>query len=397
MNSSIFNSELITELLPNAIQKSLDDYSHLGILNTDLIVAPFFMVALAVVLMVYIKKKRWHFRLPVYLFLCIVIGRLLLWNNPVAWYVYYKTLDWKDVGSRQVTVMADQVSRYFSPSDKLKYLAVGSSQTGAVYSKYAKKNEHLYKVQFSGMGPVEYFLHRGMVDRLEPEYVLLYLSEFDLGRKPNYSTFRYAPFQGTELYNYGNLILSYDDSDSAYTALKEIVLGNIFSEYRFSFIYKGYLKKLLDYNNAFASARNSERTDTDNELKPNQARSLNHLSSEYIGLSLAAIKYFLRYCHEYNTKVIIVEGQYHPDAYSENNNKLNEISTAGLRKISQEHANTFFIPKEALPPLSVDDYRDIYHVSDKRGEQHATNILTYIKNNIEVDSTPASYTVSEEN
>ena len=57
MNSSIFNSELITELLPNAIQKSLDDYSHLGILNTDLIVAPFFMVALAVVLMVYIKKK----------------------------------------------------------------------------------------------------------------------------------------------------------------------------------------------------------------------------------------------------------------------------------------------------------------------------------------------------
>lgn len=368
--------------MPAFMQKSLSGYSHLGRLDLVAALAPLLILLLLLGISLWIRKRQWRHRLPAYAILGIVAGRILLWGNPGSWYVYYTTLGHEDIGFRQGTVMADRVSRYFEPSSSLKYLAIGSSQTGAVYSRYAKENEALYKVQFSGMGPVEYYLYRDIVDWLEPEYVLLYLSEFDLARPLNYDTFRYVPQQGFSLLDYRQMILSYDKSEAAGNAIKEIVLGNFSPEYRYSFIYKGYLKKALGYNSVYSANIEPATPSREAEIEANQARGLRKLSEDHIPLSLAGLDRFIDYCNERGTKVVIVEGQYKPNALTPKNRRLRALSKARLVDLAKRYPRAFYLPSDRLPVLQETDYSDYNHVFLDVGKQYAGQIIRYIEENL---------------
>src|SRR5690625_3549053 len=54
----------------------------------------------------------------------ILIVRIVLFQNPLAWYVYHHTLNPEVIGWRQSSVLYDEFAQY-KKHDKVAYLAVG--------------------------------------------------------------------------------------------------------------------------------------------------------------------------------------------------------------------------------------------------------------------------------
>jgi hypothetical protein len=380
MSLSTSSSEGLIGVMPEAVRRVLQSASHLGALNIDAVLTSLAIFVMAVVVACAAWKLRYRWRLPVYVLCGLCAMHIVLWKNPLSWLIYYKTLDQEEIGFRQVTVIASQLLEYLAPAnDEVKYLAIGSSQTGAVFGEYARREKDLYKVQFAGMGPFEYILHRDLIERIRPQYVLLYLSEFDLARPINYDALRYAPWQGTHLNSFRKLVTRHDPSDEALQGLKDMAVAQVVPSYKFSFVYKGYLTKLR------GPEPRSQPSDSDAQAQrlANQARGIAGLQARHVPGSIAALEQFVRYCDKIGVKVVVVQGQFHPGRVSEHTSSLRQIAIAELAKLTRSHANARFLSLAALPALSESDYRDHYHVSDASGLRLATSIVEYIRKNLD--------------
>ena len=98
----------------------------------------------------YLAKFRPKWKNFVYLPLLFLTIRVLFLQNPLSW-SFYRRLTVDDVGWRQKDEIHSKFEHYLSPKP-VEYLAVGSSQTGAVYEPYAKQHDHLRVLSFAGMG-----------------------------------------------------------------------------------------------------------------------------------------------------------------------------------------------------------------------------------------------------
>ncbi len=357
-------------ILPSQIEQAFEKYKYLGDLDIVGVIIPFAL--LLVILLACHLSSRYKVKSRVFIYaLSGYIGlQVLLFNNAIAWVAYAKLLSSEHVGFRQSNMITYEVRSYFKK--KPKYLAFGSSQTGAVYSNISKSNPDLYKIELAGLGPVEYFLYRETVSAFQPEYILLYLSDFDFGRKPQYSTFRYAPWQGLELVQYKKLF-ELTNAPEVDEGIRELILGNLFSEYKYSFIFKGFIKKYIGRHELNADSKSREIALEDVQL---ESLKLN-LSSDYLELNMSALDMFLEYCKDNNVDVIIAEGQYHPGAYSEENIKLSALVRNKLVKATMQKPWVSYIPRERLPILDKSDYLDAYHVTPAAGERISSYILDY--------------------
>lgn len=310
-------------------------------------------------------------------FLVILLVRLILFDNMASWGCYFKILSPADIGWRQKDVIIHEVKRSFKwPAQEIKYLAVGSSQTGAVYKRYADKNSDFRTFVLAGLGPMDMYLYRDYIARYSPEYILLYLSEFDIAREPDLNLAKIAPYQKQALIQLFPDLRAIARKYNKGMALQEMIVGEFLPEYKYSFIFKGMTYKLFQ-----KKAPLYERGDKEPEgiLQRHLWNLQTNLDEGAIPLNMKFLKRFLSFCEKNDFKVVIVEGQYNPLGYYERNLELNEYVREEVISVVKSYKNVQFLPRTSLPSLAPEDYEDAYHIKASKSEDMARNIIKLVQ------------------
>ena len=369
---SNFKSILVQYLpgLADDVERAL----ALGTPNVSGLVGTFLLGTLSVTAFYIATKRRWHWRFPIQLIAVLMLLRVMFFMNPLAWYAYFKLYSWEDVGFRERDVIAYNIDRFFIPRHE-KYLAIGSSQVGAVFGDYADNHADFRAVQFAGITPVEYMLYRDVVDRHHPEYVILYLSEFDMGRMPTYPVLKYAPFQGEYLADFGKELLAYNERVKAFNAFKEMFAANLFPEFKHNYIFKGGLKRFL--HDPVSASAEAPAHDSDS-LKRHISGLSKKLSSQPLAPNYTAITRYIDYCLSQGAKVVVVEGQYHPAAQNERLLKLRRQVQHYFSALDASDPNIYYFAVKDSDRLSGESFGDAYHVKGLVGLQLSKQVVDEI-------------------
>lgn len=363
----------------NLLDKIQQASSHLGILDFGRIALDGSVILIFLSALFWVYKSGIKYKPIIATLLLFLLVRQLILANPAAWFAYYKTLSWEDIGFRQVDTITYKLRRYFKPENKIEYLAIGSSQTGALFRHQAKQDNSFYKVELAGMNPIEYDFYKEEVERLQPDIVLLQLSIFDLGRKPNYSTIIYAPENFTGAFEQIFHMVEQDDSKEATKAAKDYLIGHFFPEYKYSYIFKGLKNKFITTQNVKSSGRLVFKNKTREEKTADQTDALKkEFSLDYKDLYLSYLRRFLSFCNERGVKVVIAQGQYHPNAYTEKNKRFDAIIQSSLIKLTQSHSNSIYFSRSEIYELSKDEFVDGYHASQPGAKIYTQKLLEKI-------------------
>lgn len=338
------------------------------ILQLDFTFLIYIFAELLVLAGLYWWSRRWHQRWQtvVNLGIIILLIRILLFQNPLAWYVYNQTLDPEVIGWRQSSVLYDQFTQY-KDHDDVKYLAVGSSQTGALYRFSEDSLSNFAVKSLAGLGPVDFYMYRHEIQNYHPQKILLYLSDFDMGRSPSLQSVKLSPDQGV-YFPASYMALENHFSGKQFTrTMKEMLVGELFPEYKYSYVFKGYIHQLFNKNQAFpsAAARMSEE-----ERKQYQFKQLRTaIKKENIDINMYYLNKFITFFKKRGVTVTILEGQYNPDAYSDKNLAVKRAVREEFKNLDQKYSNVNFLPKSKLVWFESKDFTDAYHVDRQAGKK----------------------------
>lgn len=327
----------------------------------------------------YLNKTRSRWRKWLNPILVVILIRLIFFYNIGSWAFYYTVLDASDVGFRQIAAINYKIKRFLVfPEEETKYLAVGSSQTGAVYGRYSKKAKNFMTFYMPGMGAPDMYLYRNEIADLKPEHILLYLCEFDLARQVDLNLAKISPDQGFHLFFLYKDLKKIAEKYDSEQALKELLVGEVLIEYKYAYIFKGLTNKAFTVfkkkkkNSAEDNNPLKLNTDLQDHIKGLKAK----LNQDDIALNIEFLKRFLSFCRQRNIKVTIIEGQYHPEAYDSHTLGLNRIVKKELASVSQQYSNVTFIPREDLIIFTADDYVDAYHVTGPNRDLFLEDVLS---------------------
>ncbi len=173
------------------VDKVLNALGEVGIYYQQLYVIWSVLALMAVSLLIVFRKqrKRLWWRAGV-LILLVLMARWAMFENPVAWRAYRKLLNVNQLGFRHDAEVDIRIRRFWTTpqgrpdSPSVPFLAVGSSQTGAlfktVYSLGPDVSEQIEFFSMAGMGPLDILLYKDDIFNYGPNNIILYLSEATL-------------------------------------------------------------------------------------------------------------------------------------------------------------------------------------------------------------------------
>ena len=316
------------------------------------------------------------------LFLLAVILSIetLVFRNPAFFYVTSRCLDVKHIGWRPARALVKEVRRFKKPSSPTPLLAVGSSQTGAIYGPYAARHPHLAVFTLSGMGPLDLLLYKDLIGNERPRKIIVTLSDFDIGRKPSLTGAKFAPPQTPRMLAH-IVTLLLPAPDIAWSEIQDFIAANTISAYRYQYIFKGILNRLSHRNAAFPE---SSVTSISNRVHlPVQLASLSELDERWFDLNLVLLDEFFAWSYKNKLELAVVEGHYHPRALSQNQH-LHEKASAALSDLCARYPNARYVRMAQLHTPSEDDYRDAYHLLPEPGYELSAQVVSLLDRNADL-------------
>jgi hypothetical protein len=312
--------------------------------------------------------KEERFRKVLIVFLLMFLTRFIFLENPFAWEIYKKLLTQQDIGYREFDIITAQVDRFrssLSPKPT-EFLAVGSSQVGAIFYQWGGPPIDLKIYSIAGMKPIDYLLYRDELQKYRPRNILLYLSEFDIAVTPQIEAVLLGPQQGVNSIGIWEKIIKCGLWNEYKNMLIYCAFAEMLPEYKYSFIFRGIVKKLWGSEPSKANVKLPTLPTDPSEINPELLKSTELLNQVFqdagIQFNIECLKEFVVFCAAKNIQVIIVEGQYNPLAYTPKamsyNTKVKEM-LCGLQK---EYKNVRFIPRTLCYQFNFREYRDISHV-----------------------------------
>jgi hypothetical protein len=307
--------------------------------------------------------------------LIVVTARFLLFATPLSWFTYYTTIGTDFIDSRERDIVAAKVKTFLAPAPGQQFLAVGSSQTRAIYTQYSKKNPILGYYVLAGMQPLDYVSQYGEILKSRPKTILLYISEFDLGRPLDLSTSRLSDLQFREWPAMFKLIAQAAGTKAAWNTMAGIAVADLFPENKYSFIFADYLKQLR----ARLAGRAPGGPTIDQQTR-RQIATLEQLSGATVPAQLLFLEEFLRLTERDGVPVVLVEGQYNPRAYTARNAVLNrDVLGPALDQMQERFSNLAVVRRASVPAFAVGDYLDGYHVKPDAGDRFAAELLDLLR------------------
>ena len=162
-------------------------------------------------------------------------------------------------------------------------------------------------------------------------------------------------------------------------ALKEMIVNEFFPEYKYSFIFRGFSEKWMGKNVALhTQSLFAALSPSTEQVRQDIQSMLDSMDERWIRYNKYFLTQFLSYCRSQSMKIIIVEGQYNPLAYTEKSRHLNRMVNNELQSIAQEFDNVTFLPRLAITEFTQDDYSDVTHVTRKPAYRFVENLIQSI-------------------
>jgi len=333
------------------------------------------------------KKTSLAWRLG-FILACILALETLVFRNPAFFRVAAQHLDVEDIGWRQARALIKETPRFKRPCPT-PLLAVGSSQTGAIYIPYAAADPNLVIFTLSGMGPLDLVLYEDLIRRHAPGTIILTLSDFDIGREPSLAGAKLAPPQPPQkLAHICALLLR--TREIPWSDVQDFVAANLLSAYRYQYIFKGYLNKWSGRNRAFPES--DVTAITDEQYLAAHLESLTELDDRWFGVNLSLLDEFLAWAHANRMAIMVTGGHYHPRALAQNRD-LHEQALEALATLCAKYDNVTYVRSEQLYAFSEADYRDGYHLRSEAGLALARRVIESIPPARPVEPVPSHATV----
>jgi hypothetical protein len=308
--------------------------------------------------------------------------RVLLFGNPWAWSVYEANLRARHVGWRQMSVIREELRAHLRPPRGVRFLAVGSSQTDALYDRIAREREDLRVFGLAGLFPLDFVLYQDRIAEYRPEVVLLYLSEFDLARVHDAERAVLAPPQGLRLVRLARTIVALPGGERYRRVLAEMAVGQVFPEYRFGFVFRGLFRRVQGGDRVEARAAPGEGPveRVSREVFEREIANLRTgMSEAQVEFNLPFLREFLEACGRWGSRVVIVEGRVSPDVPDAAMRTLNERVARELRGLDLRYDHVVFIPRAEQPPIEDGDWVDASHVTREAGREWAARMLASLE------------------
>ena len=336
-------------------------------------------ILLITVLLWMIHQYRPHWKNFANFFLFILLIRVLLFGEYFSWGFYGEHLGTDDVGWRQKSVLDFEYKKFFKNTQKINYFAVGSSQTLALYTHYAKEHQELSVMHLSSMTTLDLFLYKKFIAARKPDHILLYLSEFDMTKPPELNASKLAPAQGIGLLPILPMLYEISKETHSEIALNEMITGEFFPEYKYAFIFRGFTEKIMRKNASLHLASLLDALHPDAEgVRKNIEDMSRRMDKRWIKYNDYFLTKFLSYCKDHSIKVIIVEGQYNPLAYTEKNLSLNQVTRLDLESLAKKYDNVVFLPRSSVTQFIENDYSDVTHVKTEPAYHFVESLIRKI-------------------
>jgi hypothetical protein len=317
--------------------------------------------------------------------IAIGIIRVLLFESPAAWNSYLNAIPPDTLSFLTARQKAAELrNRQLIPA-KLDFLIVGSSAmkyalTGV--KKWRPRTEFIYAY---GMRAMEAAFCRREVKSFNPSLIILYLTEYELGNitweDAKYQSFySFADLEFPVLYARLGKVMGLDRLTGYF--LRSLT-GFIFPEYRYSFIFRALINKLL--GRPFRARFSELPPDRVLELKiQDQLGSMKKILrspswSAQMDINLLFLNDFLRFCRGEGIRVVLLQGRLHPRLETERTETLRLVATPRLEALAAAYANARFIPDSEFPPLVPDDFRDLMHLTEAACDRYSRSVLEYLR------------------
>ncbi len=157
----------------------------------------------------------------------------------------------------------------------------------------------------------------------------------------------------------------------------ETFIARLLPEYKYGFVFRGLVNKLIGYNNAF---NKKDVRIADKARFKKQMNGLNSLNKDNIELNMVLFEDLILFCAKENIPVIILEGQYIPLAYTKKNLELNLIVIKKINELANKYGHVRFIPRSELYQFQVEDYRnnDATHVTKESAIRYTKSFFLYL-------------------
>jgi hypothetical protein len=156
----------------------------------------------------------------------------------------------------------------------------------------------------------------------------------------------------------------------------ELAFARFLPEYKFSFLFRDMADRLL---NKYSLLKMVSPFDvSDSVYLRMHLKSLRYLSAQYISFNNTYLQKAIRYLNNRNIRVVIVEGQYNPMAFSPENRELNRKIKALLRQTASENPLNVFIPREQQIPVTLEDFTDGYHLKGLSGLRFSEFVISRV-------------------
>jgi hypothetical protein len=378
LNSSIFSFDG-TAMLQELIISTFNAFTLPG---TLLLV---FLAAAAVITHTRVSPAAGRL---IFLLVLIAAGRTAVFDNPVLWTHFERRLNAGLIGWRQYDLLVIKRDSFLEEDAAPKFLAVGSSQTGAIYSSYSNSSEQLEVYAVAAMMPLDFLLHSSEILKKRPQWVMLYLSEFDLAKGLTASALEIAPDLGREIIREFPAIARAGKEEGIHAVLLQLLLGQLSPEYKYRFVFRGLLEReIRRVARGLSDIAPPKRPSSTQEQRMAWIRE--SLAAENIDFNVSMLDLFIQKMAKHDISIAIVEGHFNPLAMNSETRRLRQTVLRKLEEVSNKSENVRFIPREDVYSFSALDYSDLTHVESDIGEVFAGRVVEILEQ-IENPNRPGS-------
>jgi hypothetical protein len=318
-----------------------------------------------------------HFLL--HLLIVFLALRLVLLGNPWIWQLYTDKLEFADVGWRQHSVISRMRDSYLQEDRQPHYLAVGSSQTGILYAEHARQHADLGIFDLAGMTPLDFLMFRRQIAQRRPEVILLYLSDFDIAREIPPESISMAPRQGLGLLQLWSWFGALPSGDIYERAVAELLVGEVFPEFKYGFIFRGISDKAMNRVAQRLGRQVPQQPSVRTPLEERVRLLRSTISMEYVESGVSLLRAFLEFTATMDTRVVIVEGQYHPAVFNEAILQANRAVAGRLAALAKTFAHVRYIPRSMTGEFTAQDYTDLTHVRPAAGYDFTRRLIDLLE------------------
>lgn len=303
----------------------------------------------------------------------VAVVRVTLVDNPWVWSLYGRVLDPDRIGWRQDSALRTRIDSYRDLPSPVRYLAVGSSQTQAIYGLHARQHPELGVFDLAAMGPFDFVTHLEHIERYRPDVILLYLSDFEIARRPERAALVLAPEQRLGAPALWRDLLAVPAEWDTAPLLAEMVVGEILPEFKFRFVFRGLVDETF---RRVAIRMGTPPPRAPREPEEERIRMLREsIDPRHADFNLFFLDRFLEATQRRGLPVVIVEGQYNPVVLTAEILVTRAWVGERLALLADQYEHVRFLDGDQIPALEAADYGDLTHVTPEAGVNFASAVL----------------------